>query len=295
MKFATLIAFLFFAEVNAQINNLNDLLEISALNLEKTISVLQYTWELNSPIQDTSEKGFITERYIFSYNRNNKKQILNKCGRMDLSTSQTLWLTNFVSNDTNLLNSMIKNLTYQGFERKGKLNSNSMYEDGNRIVTIQTESDNEYKLPKGCYSIIVVVNKKINGRYFSNNKSEKIIQPKNSIALKTTSNANDALSNILNRSISEKGSNQSSFKDRKKISNPVPKYTCNEMGKIVVEVTVDREGNVIRATPGIKGTTNTAKCLLDASKEAALGTKWEADENAPDNQIGQIVYNFNLN
>ena len=33
-------------------------------------------------------------------------------------------------------------------------------EDGNRIVTIQTESDKDYKLPIGCYSINVIVNKK---------------------------------------------------------------------------------------------------------------------------------------
>lgn len=61
---------------NSQINNLKDLLEISELNVEEMVSELQGIWKLNNPEQDTSEKGFITERYIFSYNRNNKNQVL---------------------------------------------------------------------------------------------------------------------------------------------------------------------------------------------------------------------------
>ncbi len=161
--FTVILVFLSIVKGASQINNLKDLLEISELNVEEMVSELQYTWTLNPPIQDTSEKGFITERHIFSYNRDNHKQILNSCGRMDLSTGRTIWLTNFVSNDKELLNRIIKNLTYQGFELKGKLKSNSMYDDGNRTVSIQTESEYDYKMPKGCYSIYVVVNKRTNG------------------------------------------------------------------------------------------------------------------------------------
>lgn len=57
---------------------------------------------------------------------------------MDLSTRRSIWLTNFQSNDLELLNRIIKNLPYQGFELKNKQKSNSMYEDGNRIIIIQT-------------------------------------------------------------------------------------------------------------------------------------------------------------
>ncbi|EKT2070060.1 hypothetical protein O8E88_001875 [Flavobacterium psychrophilum] len=174
--FTTILALFITVKGTSQINNLKDLLEISELNVEETIEELQNTWKLNPPIQDTSEKGFITERHIFSYNQDNKKQILKKCGKMDLQTSQTIWLTNFVSNDKNLLSRITKNLTFQGFELKGKLKSNSMYEDGNRIVTLQTESDNDYKLPIGCYSINVIVNKKINGGYIIKNKENLELQ-----------------------------------------------------------------------------------------------------------------------
>ncbi|SHH83569.1 hypothetical protein [Flavobacterium defluvii] len=86
-----------------------------------------------------------------------------------------------------------------------------------------------------------------------------------------------------------------SLNGRKALSKPAPKYTCNEEGTVVVEVTVDQNGKTISATAGIKGTTNKASCLLEQAKIAALNTKWSADDNAAPKQIGKIIYNFNLN
>lgn len=421
---------------NSQINNLKDLLEISELTVEEMVSELQGIWKLNTPEQDTSEKGFITERYIFSYNRENKKQVLKKCGKMDLLSNQTMWLTNFISDDKELLNRITKNLVYQGFELKVKSKSNSMYEDGNRIVTIQTESDDNYKLPNGCYSIIVIVDKRINGGYIKSNKEnqntknktsnkalnnisnssnsvkEKINLVKNLSELilisKTSSseiysklnsnwknidypkneeplnewysfvnekqylesyvgwdngtrkdvrittfefsdknlldniiidlsktdfkleettkeystyvNNDDIITIFFDNKTSKKGnykvelsitllkatinskSNYENYNDngtglngRKIIKKPSPEYNCNEQGKVVVEITVDKNGNVINAIAGVNGTTNKSACLLNASKIAALGTKWQPDNNAPDKQIGKIEYNFRLN
>ena len=85
-----------------------------------------------------------------------------------------------------------------------------------------------------------------------------------------------------------------SLGNRKALSKPAPKYTCDEAGKVVVEVTVDQNGRTISATAGIKGTTNTARCLLDQAKIAAMNTKWDADSNAPAKQVGKIIYNFSL-
>lgn len=85
-----------------------------------------------------------------------------------------------------------------------------------------------------------------------------------------------------------------SLNGRKALSKPAPKYTCNEEGKVVVEVTVDQNGKTISATAGVKGTTNTASCLLEQAKIAALNTKWSADANASAKQVGKIIYNFSL-
>lgn len=86
-----------------------------------------------------------------------------------------------------------------------------------------------------------------------------------------------------------------SLGNRKAISKPAPKYTCNEAGKVVVEVSVDRNGKTTNAIAGVKGSTNTAKCLLDQAQIAAMNTRWEASSDAPERQVGKIVYNFNLN
>jgi hypothetical protein len=86
-----------------------------------------------------------------------------------------------------------------------------------------------------------------------------------------------------------------SLGNRKALSKPAPNYTCQEQGKVAVQVAVDRNGNTISATPGVQGTTNTAKCLLDQAKIAAMNTKWQPDSNAPEKQVGKIIYSFSLN
>ena len=82
--------------------------------------------------------------------------------------------------------------------------------------------------------------------------------------------------------------------NRKPLSRPKPNYICNEEGLVVVRIEVDINGKVIKATPGVKGSTNTALCLLSQAKEAALKTKWQPDSKAPSKQVGTIKYRFSL-
>ncbi|WKD86083.1 hypothetical protein KCTC32516_01440 [Polaribacter huanghezhanensis] len=81
---------------------------------------------------------------------------------------------------------------------------------------------------------------------------------------------------------------------RNALSRPIEKPECNEEGIVVVSIEVDKTGKVTKATPGVKGSTNTAKCLLDPAKAAALKTTWNPDKNAPAKQIGTIIYRFSL-
>ncbi|MFD1096868.1 energy transducer TonB [Salegentibacter chungangensis] len=69
---------------------------------------------------------------------------------------------------------------------------------------------------------------------------------------------------------------------------------CNESGIVVVRIEVNQQGQVIRATPGVKGTTNSAPCLTDPARRAALATRFNSDDNAPSRQVGTIIYNFKL-
>lgn len=78
------------------------------------------------------------------------------------------------------------------------------------------------------------------------------------------------------------------------VSKGKVKQECNEAGRVVVKIVVDKNGNVISATPGVKGTTNNSQCLLDPAKKTALKHKWNLDSNAPSQQIGFVVVNFKL-
>lgn len=69
---------------------------------------------------------------------------------------------------------------------------------------------------------------------------------------------------------------------------------CNESGVVVVQIEVDRNGNVTRAVPGVKGTTNNSQCLIDPARRAALATRFNSDADAPSRQVGTIIYNFRL-
>ncbi|MGY8923360.1 MAG: energy transducer TonB family protein [Flavobacteriales bacterium] len=69
---------------------------------------------------------------------------------------------------------------------------------------------------------------------------------------------------------------------------------CNQEGTVVVRITVNSQGNVIAAEPGVKGSTNTHPCLLQPAKQTALSHKWYPDNNAPNEQIGFVVIQFKL-
>ena len=69
---------------------------------------------------------------------------------------------------------------------------------------------------------------------------------------------------------------------------------CNQEGVVVVRITVSRAGDVVKAEPGVKGTTNTHPCLLQPAKETALLYKWFSDAKAPSQQVGFVVIQFKL-
>ena len=80
---------------------------------------------------------------------------------------------------------------------------------------------------------------------------------------------------------------------RKLAGNTKKQQDCNEEGKVVVKIWVNRSGNVIKAERS-QGTTNTNPCLVNPALETAKSFKWQADANAPETQIGFVVINFKL-
>jgi hypothetical protein len=80
----------------------------------------------------------------------------------------------------------------------------------------------------------------------------------------------------------------------KNLSKPI--YTADDEGKIVVTVTVDKNGKVTAAKAGAKGTTIANSTLRKQCEAAALKSTFEYKSDAPVEQSGTITYIFlNLN
>ena len=80
---------------------------------------------------------------------------------------------------------------------------------------------------------------------------------------------------------------------RKLAGNSKKVQDCNESGKVVVKIWVNKQGTVVRAERD-KGTTNSDPCLVNPAIATAKTFKWQPDANAPDTQIGFVVVNFQV-
>lgn len=77
-------------------------------------------------------------------------------------------------------------------------------------------------------------------------------------------------------------------------SLPKPRYPGNEEGVVVVQVTVNKSGQVTKAEAGVRGSNTADPELISAAKKAALQAKFNVDNNAPAFQTGTITYHFRL-
>lgn len=73
-----------------------------------------------------------------------------------------------------------------------------------------------------------------------------------------------------------------------------PDITDNsrETGKVVVAITVDRTGKVVKVQPGIKGTTNLSPVLLEKAKQGALEARFSPKPDGPEEQYGTMTFVF---
>ncbi|HJR47538.1 MAG TPA: hypothetical protein VJ799_05225 [Nitrososphaeraceae archaeon] len=74
----------------------------------------------------------------------------------------------------------------------------------------------------------------------------------------------------------------------------VPEDDEQKTGKIAVRIKIEKSGNVIDATAGVKGTTLNDKELWRKCEEALMRAHLVSSETAPDIQIGVIVFNFKV-
>lgn len=82
------------------------------------------------------------------------------------------------------------------------------------------------------------------------------------------------------------------LKGRNHVYIPVPVYKCQGSGKVAMEIEVNRNGYVVSATVNKSESQITEECLEEAASRAALTTRFNVNNSAPEKQRGRITYIF---
>jgi hypothetical protein len=72
---------------------------------------------------------------------------------------------------------------------------------------------------------------------------------------------------------------------------PVPVYKCEGGGKVIVDIVVNQDGQVVSADISSRSSSN-SQCLQEVARSYALMTTFNMDFNAPPRQKGYISYKF---
>jgi hypothetical protein len=80
--------------------------------------------------------------------------------------------------------------------------------------------------------------------------------------------------------------------DRNLVKPPRIDNMTQKKGIVVVAISVNKYGNVIKATPGAAGSSTTDEYLLTKAKQAAESAIFDKVPTAPLEQTGYIVINF---
>jgi hypothetical protein len=69
---------------------------------------------------------------------------------------------------------------------------------------------------------------------------------------------------------------------------------CNESGRIIIQVTVNKQGRVVDAQYSAKGSNSSSQCLIKPAIATAKTFRWNQAADAPDQQIGFVEINFSV-
>ncbi len=81
---------------------------------------------------------------------------------------------------------------------------------------------------------------------------------------------------------------------RKFISSPRIQDDGQTAGKVSVEITVDKNGTIVTAKAGARGTTISNASLWNKCEKAVLGAKLNAITSGPEIQAGSVIFTFIL-
>ncbi len=124
-------------------------------------------------------------------------------------------------------------------------------------------------------------------RSVSNEEEAQTFDNINDIIAKTSEKKRTPSSSGINKN----SSISYSLVNRTKIEIPPPIYLCENGGKVVINITVDAEGNVTNASYNSSASTTDNGCLVDTAIEYAKASLFNSDSSKP-SQIGTISFIF---
>jgi outer membrane biosynthesis protein TonB len=163
----------------------------------------------------------------------------------------------------------------------------------------ETKSSNEKNEFKSNSPIIIPSNDKTSAELvrdqFFENKGKTSAGNENQSGEKagdpngnTTTNA----TRLLNTEVTTAKNIAVTLPGRKIEAQPTLSKDTKEEGKVVVEITVDKLGNVIKADPNGRGTTTSSSVLKEKAKQTALSTKFSI--SSIEEQKGTITLIFSF-
>lgn len=84
------------------------------------------------------------------------------------------------------------------------------------------------------------------------------------------------------------------LKSRRFTNLSPPKDEGQKYGRVAVRIFVDKNGVVVNAIPGVKGTTLSDKAIWEKCRIAVIGSSLNKLESAPEVQIGVVMFNFKV-
>ena len=122
-------------------------------------------------------------------------------------------------------------------------------------------------------------------------KKYKAIDSKlNKEQLSSFNKVNDLLKKQKDEGNNSKSTISYSLSNRKKIFIPIPVYLCEVDGKVVINISVNSNGNVMEAY--VNSSSNSSNdCLIKHALEYAKKSKFSSDGSKA-SQIGSITFNF---
>jgi len=133
-------------------------------------------------------------------------------------------------------------------------------------------------------------NTPLNSTAFYSQKQEPIDSKLDEDQHATFRKINDVLKKQNEAANNSRSTISYSLSNRKKIYIPIPVYLCEVDGKVVINITVDSQGNVTDTYVNTASNTSNA-CLIKHALEYAEKSKFSSDGSKA-SQIGSITFNF---